>query len=151
MVQINNLESRWLAEKKLLMTRLCEEVDITSVVQWERSLVNKVEEIPDGNAFKIFIDLFGFKAVDLDTHKRFRSVIPVLLSQYNWRIGYLNLFEEANDLVLSSKRGVQCFGAAHVHQDETKIEKYQSMFGTDAERYFTNPAQAWNWINQLTF
>ncbi len=44
---------------------------------------------------------------------------------------------------------IRCTGAAHIHQDATKIEKYESLFGRDNERFFTDPTLAEEWILQL--
>ncbi|MEP2671123.1 MAG: hypothetical protein ABJH04_19120 [Cyclobacteriaceae bacterium] len=149
-MEIKIYTSQWVGAENLLITRLTGDVNIAEIVKWEKSLLNATEEIPNKSNFKIFVDLFGFKAVDIEAHKRFRSIIPLVLSQYGWRVGYLNLFEEANDLTLTSKRGIKCFGAAHVHHDATKIEKYQSMFGNKTEQYFTDPVMARMWISKLS-
>ena len=141
--------SQWLPEKKLLLTELSGKVTIHDIERWETSLYRALDKIEDGGVFKIFVDLVGFQAINIEAHKRYRDIIPLALAEYGWRVGYLNLFEEAAGLKLSNKRGVSCVGAAHAHHDATKIEKYQSMFGTEREQFFTDPAQAREWIEQL--
>ena len=141
--------SRWFPEKKLLVTELSGDITIADIGKWEASLYSVFDKIEDGGTFKIFVDLVGFKAVSIEAHKRYRDIIPLVLAGYGWRVGYLNLFEEAAGLKLTNKRGVSCIGAAHAHHDATKIEKYQSMFGTDREQFFTDPVRARAWIEQL--
>ncbi len=142
-------KSYLLPEKKLLVTELSGDIAIADIETWESSLHSAFAEIEDGGEFKIFVDLVGFQAIDVQAHKRFRNIIPLLLADYGWRVGYLNLFEEAAGLKLANKRGIRCIGAAHAHHDATKIGKYQSMFGTDREQFFTDPLQARAWIEQL--
>tara|TARA_R110001632_G_scaffold188596_3_gene309118 strand:- start:742 stop:1230 length:489 start_codon:yes stop_codon:yes gene_type:complete len=148
--KVDNLSSKWYNSKKLLVTRISGTVTLSDVIMWEDSLYKALQEIQDNDVFKIYVNLFGFKAQDVETHKKFRNIIPVTLSKYGWRVGYLDLFEEANDLKLSCTRGIRCLGAAHVHQDKSKINKYQFFFGIDNEAYFHNPSQASKWINELS-
>lgn len=149
--EIKNLSSKWYNVKKLLVTRISGDVNMQDVIQWEKSLYRALGKINDNDTFKIYIDLFGYKALDVDVHKRFRNIIPFALSKYGWRVGYLYLFEEANDLELSLTRGIRCVGAAHVHQDRSKISKYQFLFGIDNEAYFDDRLLASQWINALEF
>ena len=147
--KIGNLSSKWFDSKKLLVTRISGRVNFSDVLKWENSLNQALLEIQDNDIFKIYVNLFGLKAKDVETHKKFRNIIPVTLSKYGWRVGYLDLFEEANDLKLSYTRGIRCLGAAHVHQDKSKINKYQFFFEKDNEAYFHNPILASKWINEL--
>ena len=149
MMENKRTRSQWFREEKLLVTELSGDITIVDIEKWETSLYGAFDEIEDGGTFKIFVDLVGLKAVNIDAHKRYRDIIPLALADYGWRVGYLDLFEEAAGLKLTNKRGVSCIGAAHAHQDATKIEKYQSMFGTDREQFFTDPVRAREWIEQL--
>ena len=45
-----------------------------------------------------------------------------------------------------NKRGIRCLTAAHCHQDETKISKYESLYSSVSERFFTDPQKAEAWI-----
>ncbi|MEQ8413407.1 MAG: hypothetical protein RIB71_03040 [Imperialibacter sp.] len=146
---MKNLDSLWMAHEQLLVTKLSGDVTIPDIEKWETSLYKALDAIGDGGQFKILVDLFGFSAINVDAHKRYREIIPRTLADYGWRVGYLDMFQEANGLLLTSKRGIRCVAAAHVHQDATKIEKYQSLYGTEWEQFFTDPLQAREWIAQL--
>jgi len=131
------VETNWYPEHKLIHSTLSGNVDVGDVIKWETGLHDALSKIKDNARFKIFINLFGFKAVNLEVHKRFRTVVPLTLASYGWKVGYVDLFEEeAKSLVLSNNRGIQCFGAAHCHQDETKIQLYQSKYSRENEHLF---------------
>ncbi|MEQ8906543.1 hypothetical protein [Ekhidna sp.] len=147
---MENLSSIWWESGRILLTRLSGEVTIRDIEHWERSLIEAYNQINDHEIFKIFINLFGFKAIDLEAHKRYRSTIPLVLSKYGWRVGYPDMFEEANNLKLSTIRGIRCVGAAHIHQDASKIEKYQELYAHNREQYFTDPDKGYAWIEELS-
>ncbi len=136
----------WYPQQRLIVTHISGDVDKQDVEFWQQSLELALAKIEDNSSFKIFVNLFGFKAVDLETHKRFRTIVPETLARYNWKVGYVDLFDEANSMQYSSTRGIQCVAAAHAHQDETKIEQYETRFGRDKERFFTNQETAIQWI-----
>jgi hypothetical protein len=143
-------KSAWYPEKKLLVTHLSGDVDKSDIILWEKSLKRSLEEIEPNNTFKIFINLHGFKAINIDAHKRFRSIVPSMLAQYGWKVGYLEIFkDETRNLALTHTRGIRCTGAAHCHQDEGKIELYESRYSRDNEHFFTDPAKANEWIEEL--
>ncbi len=120
------------------------------VMQWEQSLHDALGRIEEGGTFRIFVNLHGFTALNLDAHKYFRNIVPLTLADYGWKVGYLAMFEEeASKLVLTRKRGIRCLAAAHCHQDETKIEKYQSLYSSPNECFFTDPARAEAWIRSI--
>ncbi len=94
--------------------------------------------------------MYGFKAVDIDAHKRFRTVIPLTLADYGWKVGYVNLFEdEAQTMIIRKIRGITCIAAAHAHQDETKMNLYEEKFSCNKERFFSDPIQARLWIENF--
>lgn len=143
-------ESGWHAAQQLLITRLSGEVNLTAVQQWYRSLNTALAEIPSHGRFKILVDLHGFAATDLATHKAFRSLVPLTLAAYGWQVGYVRLFEaEAGQLAYTRRRGISCVGAAHCHHDATKITAYETRFSRADERFFTDPRQAEAWIRRL--
>ncbi len=143
-------ESKWIPEKKLLITHISGDVDVADIERWEESLKSAFKQIPADTQFKILVNLHGFTAINLEAHKRFRTIIPLNLARFNWKAGYVNLFaEEAKDLLLESERGIQCVAAAHVHQDATKMERYEANFSHEKEHYFTDPNQALSWISGL--
>lgn len=143
-------ESTWIPENQLLITHISGDVSLEDVERWEQTLNSALQQIPDNTLFKILVNLHGFTAINIEAHKRFRTIIPITLAQYNWKAGYVNLFEEeAQKLELHSIRGIRCVAAAHVHQDATKMERYESNFSHEKEHYFTDPDEAKAWIDRV--
>ena len=141
--------TNWNAERKLIRTQLSGEINKEEVEDWENSLNTTLDKIEDNGTFKIFLNLHGLKPVTIDTHKRFRGIIPLTLAKYGWKVGYTHLFEESNEINYSITRGIKCFGVAHCHEDNTKIELYEKLYGRDNERFFTDPILAEEWIESL--
>ncbi|HNI90604.1 MAG TPA: hypothetical protein PKX55_20805 [Leptospiraceae bacterium] len=139
-------DTRWLPEHKLIITELRGNVNSEDVEKWISSLYQALDQIEDNGVFKIFINLMDFQAVDLDVHKKYREIIPRPLGEYGWKVGYVDMFERAKELQLSNKRGIQCVAAVHVHQDETKIQKYEDNYSRENEHYFTDIKKAEDWI-----
>lgn len=143
-------QTSWDADQKLIITHISGDIEKSDVEKWERSFQAALENIPDNELFKILVNMHGFKAVDLDAHKRFRGTVPVTLAAYGWKVGYIDLFdEEAKTMRYIHTRGIQCVGAAHVHQDETKMSLYQARFSRDNEHFFTDSDKAKEWIETL--
>jgi hypothetical protein len=143
-------ETNWFPEKRLLVTHISGNIEKTDIEQWEKSFKDALNKIEDNTTFKIFVNLHGFKAVDIDAHKRFRGVVPLMLANYGWKVGYVNLFEEeAKTMIYKTTRGIKCVGAAHSHQDETKMNLYETKFGSVREHFFLDPTQARQWIEDL--
>lgn len=143
-------ETSWEADKKLIITHISGDIEKPDIEKWEKSFQAVLENIPDGDSFKILVNMHGFKAVDLDAHKRFRGIVPMALAAYGWKVGYVDLFEEeAKTMAYTNTRGIRCVGAAHVHQDETKMHLYQTRFSRDNEQFFTEPDRAREWIGNL--
>lgn len=143
-------ETHWYPEKQLVVTEISGDIDKADIEKWETSLTQTLAKIEDNKAFKIFVNLYGFKAVNIDAHKKFRDIVPLTLAQYGWKVGYVNLFEEeAKDLVLSTTRGIKCIGAAHAHQDATKMDLYETRFSSANEHFFVDPQAALQWIENL--
>lgn len=139
----------WHSEASLISTQISGPVTIEDVARWEQSLQTALDKVPDDSSFRIFVNLYGFKAINFNAHKRFRSVVPLTLAGYGWRVGYLDLFEEAASLPLHQTRGIRCTAAAHVHQDETKINLYESDYSHEREHFFTDPVRGEQWIRSL--
>lgn len=140
----------WHPDAHLMITEVSGLLNLSDVEQWITGFHTAFEQLPDNARFKIFVNLHGFKAVNLDTHKKFRDIVPLTLADYGWRTGYLGLFEEeAKSIVFRNIRGIQCVGAAHAHQEETKISLYQTSFSSDREQFFTDPAAAEAWLRAL--
>ncbi|MDN4166186.1 hypothetical protein QWY31_11775 [Cytophagales bacterium LB-30] len=140
------IQTLWFPNENLIETQLKGDITQEDVKYWKSTLAKAFSQIGQGTRFKILIDLYGFKAVDLATHKLYREIIPLLLADYNWKVGYVDLFEEAKDMKFSSLLGITCIAAAHVHQDEEKINKYQERFSRENEQFFTDPLKARAWI-----
>lgn len=143
-------ETNWYPEKRMIVTQISGDLDVAEIERWEQSFKEALRLIDDNTTFKIFVNMFGFKAVNIGAHKRFRNIIPLTLADYGWKVGYLNLFEEeARTMTFKNIRGIRCIGAAHAHQDETKTELYETRFSRDNERFFPDPIQAQRWIENL--
>jgi hypothetical protein len=142
-------ESTWLKNEKLIVTRISGTATAEDVSRWKSSLLFALEQVPDNDVFKIMVDLHGFKAVNFDVHKQFRVIVPETLANYDWRVGYLDMFPEAQ-IELKSTRGIRCIAAVHVHHDESKIKNYDDNYSRFNERFFNDPAVARQWIVAFT-
>jgi len=147
MIVEKTIETNWYPEQRLIETKLSGDVNLEDISYWKKTLEQAFNKIESGSSFKILINLFGFKPIDLPTHKKYRDIIPLLLANYNWKVGYADLFEEAKYMTFASHRDITCFAAAHVHQDEEKIKKYQEHFGREDEQFFIDHEKAKTWIN----
>lgn len=144
------IETRWYPEKRLIITHISGDIGKSDIKQWEDSLKGTLDQIEDNSTFKIFVNMYGFKAMNIEVHKRFRSVIPLTLANYGWKVGYVDLFEEeSKTMKYTNSRGVRCVGAAHTHQDETKMDLYETSFSSEREHFFVNPTKARLWIENL--
>lgn len=124
--------------KKLLVTHISGDLEKADIEVWEKSFKDTLDQLADNTSFKIFVNMYGFKAVDIETHKRFRAVIPQTLADYGWKVGYVDLFEEeARAMTYKTTRGIKCVGAAHAHQDETKMDLYETKYSSDNEHFFS--------------
>ncbi|WP_290792178.1 hypothetical protein [Flavihumibacter sp. UBA7668] len=145
-----NIATNWYPEKSLLVTNISGDLEISDIEEWEQSFKTTLDRLEDKTSFKIFVNMHGFRAVDISAHKRFRSVIPLTLADFGWKVGYVDLFEEeAKNMVYRNIRGIACTGAAHAHQDETKMDLYEQRFSSERERFFTDPLLAKKWIEEL--
>lgn len=152
-IQMSDLKiakTDWEPENRLIITHISGDLEKEDVIRWEQSLYEALDRVEDGGTFRIFVNLHGFTALNLDAHKHFRTIVPLTLADYDWKVGYVAMFEEeAHQLVLSSKRNIRCVAAAHCHQDATKIEKYESLYSSANERFFTDPEKAEAWIRSI--
>lgn len=143
-------ETNWYPKKRLIVTHISGDIEKSDIEQWEKSFKDTLGQIADNTTFKIFVNMYGFKAVNVDAHKRFRGVVPLTLADYGWKVGYVDLFEdEAKTMTYKNTRGIKCVGAAHSHQDETKMDLYETRFSSDREHFFLDPTQARQWIENL--
>ena len=143
-------ETNYYPDKKLVVTHISGDLEKTDIEQWEKSFKATLEQLADNTTFKIFVNMYGFKAVNIDAHKRFRGVVPLTLADYGWKVGCVDLFEEeARTMTYRNTRGIKCVGAAHSHQDETKMDLYETKFSSDNEHFFPDPAQARQWIENV--
>lgn len=142
------IESRFIPGDQLLVTRLSGILNEEDIVAWKASLEAALATVPDNGSFKILVNLHGFQAENYEVHKKYRVIIPLLLAGYGYRIGYLDMFPEA-DVVLRNTRGIRCLAMANVHHDNTKMEDYSRRFSGPAEAYFTVPGDALDWIQHL--
>lgn len=142
--------TQWERQTNLITTRLSGAVTETDVSEWKESLDKTFADLPPGTKFKIFVNLHGLNPASVSAHKSYRDIIPLLLSRYNWRIGYLDLFEEAKELKLTSENESECLAAVHCHHDSYKINEYESRFGKDSEHFFDDPEKSESWIRSYS-
>ncbi|TGL44605.1 hypothetical protein [Leptospira perdikensis] len=142
--------TQWEKQTNLITTRLSGAVTETDISKWKESLNKTFADLPQGTKFKIFVNLHGLNPASVSAHKAYRDIIPLLLSRYNWRIGYLDLFEEAKGLKLTSENEIECFAAVHCHHDSYKINEYESRFGKDSEHFFDDPEKSETWIRSYS-
>jgi hypothetical protein len=144
------ISSHWYADQNLIITQISGEATKEDVMRWEQTLYTALDQVPDSSVFKIFVNMHGFTAADLDAHKCFRNIVPLTLAGYGWKVGYVAMFpEEAEKMVITSHRNIQCNASAHCHQDATKMEKYESLYSSDREHFFTDARAAEAWIRGL--
>ncbi|HEY5822935.1 MAG TPA: hypothetical protein VIT44_01135 [Cyclobacteriaceae bacterium] len=143
------IETHWLPDEKLIVTQIAGDVTKEDILNWKKGLEHSLDQIADNSSFKIFVNLYGFKAIDLEAHKSFRGIVPLTLADYGWKVGYVNLFDESSSMALKNERGIKCVAAAHTHQDASKIEQYEIRFGRDEEHFFTDPQKAEEWIKAI--
>lgn len=152
-IQMSDLKiakTDWEPGNRLIITHISGDMEKEDVIRWEKSLYEALDRIEEGGTFSIFVNLHGFTAANLDAHKHFRSIVPLTLAEYGWKVGYVAMFEEeASKMVLTRKRDIRCVAAVHCHQDGTKIEKYESLYSSPNERFFTDPEQAEAWIRSI--
>jgi hypothetical protein len=140
-----NIQTSWHPNEELIVTRLNGKLGIDDIIHWEKDLLQTMEHIPNDISFKILVDLSEFEAENMDVHKYFRNIIPLLLANYSYRIGYLKIFPEAN-IQLNKIRGITCIAMANVHHNQEKMTDYQLKFSNTYEQYFTNADKAMKWI-----
>ena len=140
--------TQWLANEQLVVTRLNGTISSSDVHSWKTSLHAVMNSIPENSRFKILVDLHGFEAENTEVHKEYRTVIPLLLAGYGYRIGYLDMFPEAS-IDLQYQRGIQCIAMANVHHNAEKMQDYETRFSKPHEHYFTDPDAALQWISTI--
>jgi hypothetical protein len=150
MEQSKIIGTQWLPEEKLIITQITGDVTQEDISDWEKGLHNCLKKIEDNSSFKIFVNLFGFKAIDIEAHKSFRGIVPLTLADYGWKVGYVDLFDEASSMIFKNERGIKCVAAAHTHQDASKIEQYENRFGRKEEHFFTDQKKAEEWIKSIS-
>jgi hypothetical protein len=143
------VNTTWYADEKLIITQISGEVDQEDDEQWDQYPQHTLAQLEKNSTFKILVNLYGFKAGNIEAHKRFRTIIPATSARYGWRVGYLDLFEEAMNLPIILTRGIRCAAAVHVHQDETKIALYEERFVHEREHFFTDPQVAKQWVHNI--
>ncbi|MBN8676210.1 MAG: hypothetical protein J0L56_18910 [Chitinophagales bacterium] len=141
-------EATYYPEQKIVELRLRGLLNAADIENWKNEIEKTMSQVPDNSTFKMLVNLHGFKAENFEVHKAFRNIVPLLLADYGYRIGYLDMFPEAS-VELKNTRGIQCVAMANVHQDETKMKDYQENFSSAKEQYFTEPLVAEQWIESI--
>lgn len=135
------IDAQYLASQHLLHLRLSGNIDSNDIALWNAKIQRAKDEIPNNSVIKCLLDLTGFKAVNIQVHKEFRNIVPSLLLNFNYKIGFIDLFPEA-EFTLSSERGICCIAYANAHDDEEKMKKYSTLFNSTTEFYSTNAIEA---------
>ena len=142
------IESKYSAETGLFETSLSGLISTEDVQEWQNSINAVLAQIPDHSNFKALINIHGYEPQDVEAHKAFRTVIPLTMAKYSFRVGYIDMFEEA-DLPLSGIRDIACIAFANVHQDEVKMKKYQDNYAKSNELYTTDIKEAYKWLERF--
>ncbi|TGM46726.1 hypothetical protein EHQ92_02030 [Leptospira biflexa] len=143
------IDTKWEQDSNLIITRLSGPITEADAIEWEKGLTQVLQSLPNGTKFKIFVNFYDLNPSSVSAHKAYRNVMPLLLSQYGWRIGYLDLFEEANGLKITTTNGIQCVAAVHCHQDSYKIGEYERRFGKENEHFYDDPIRSEDWIRNF--
>lgn len=141
-------DTRYYKDQQLIVTTLSGELDAADVQEWHESLKAVTGSLEAGTQFKILVDLHGFKANNFEVHKQFRVMVPQLLAEYGWYVGYIRMFPEA-EICIRSTNNIRCRAAAHVHHDETKIANYASNYSMINEGFFTDSRAAKEWVEAI--
>lgn len=142
------IDVKWHSSHQMLVAKLSGKLNAEDVRHWNNLLLRATDNLHDNSVFKIVVDLHGFEAEDMEVHKQFRTIIPALLADYNYRIGYLDMFPEAK-VELNQTRGISCIAMANVHHNVEKMLDYQTRFSKTHEQYFTETEPALAWIKNL--
>jgi hypothetical protein len=142
------ISTTWEPLHDLLVTTLSGKIDSNDVDTWHFTLKNAAAKIPDESSFKILVNLYGFEAETTAVHKKYRTIMPLFLADYGYRIGYLDMFPEAA-IQLGTTRGIRCVAMANVHHNADKMNDYQNRFSSEHEQYFTDQEGALRWITDL--
>ena len=142
--------TKWEETTGIVETKLSGNISETEIKEWIESLDRTFAKIPTGTKFKIFVNFYGLNPISVLAHKSYRAVIPVLLSKYNWRVGYLDLFEEAKDLRLTTTNEIECLAAVHCHHDSYKMKEYENRFARESEHFLDDPEKSDSWIRSFS-
>ena len=142
--------SAWDARQAILRTRFAGPSGIAEVVAWRAGLYAAAAAIPRLAAFKLLADLRGYEAAEMDppVHKVQREVIPLFLSTYHFRTGFIDFFGVKGDIV-RYREEAHCVGVAHVHHDGPKMDLYRQTLGREDESFFSALPEAEAWISGL--
>jgi hypothetical protein len=86
------ISSDWYADQQLIITQISGDVTKQDVLHWEQTLYAALDRVADSGVFKIFINLHGFNAVNVDVHKYFRNIVPLTLARYGWKLATWRCF-----------------------------------------------------------
>ncbi|MHA4807049.1 hypothetical protein ACX0G9_03035 [Flavitalea flava] len=139
----------WIPETGTFLVQAKGEMNLDGLCEWEEEVRSAIRKIKDNSRFKAIIDMSHFHPVDLDTFRAMRPIIPLLLANYHFRVGYPDSVENLI-LPLRKIRGIQCVAIAHVSHDTYKMFEFNRKFATDHERFFTSRQEAEQWLEQIS-
>lgn len=142
--------SKWAPESGILRTQLRGTITSEDVERWRNELHRELARIPDNSEFKFLLDMHGYAPADSASHKAMRIVIPEILTTHGMRPAFVDLFEKAAEVKLTTERGVRCSAFANVHHDATKMERYERDIAKPDQRFFTDRESAETWLASVS-
>lgn len=131
----------------IVYTEISGEAKTKDIKAWQTGIEDVLGSIENNTAFKMLINLQGFKPANLEVQKCFRMVLPQALAKHNWQLGYAELLGDPTPL--STERGVHCIAVAYVHYDLIRMKSYQELYGRPGEHYFSDMQKAYTWLKEL--
>lgn len=138
---------RWNPTTRILATHVSGVVSAGDVAAWKKDLEQATRALPDDGAFGMLVDLRGYEVAeqDLSVHKTMREVMPQLLAEHGFEVGFFKLFETAPSATRRTGSTL-CVAVANVHHDEAKMARYNELLATESERFFHRAEDARVWL-----
>lgn len=146
-VMSNMIQTTWNPVEQILRTRISGVLRPEQVEEWERSLEQASNQIPNTVNFAMLVDIQGYEVSEQDkaVHQQQRVVIPTFLARHGFEVGFFQLFEVQNTITPDPDRAC-CIAVAHVHHDCNKMALYNHNLGRSTERFFCRLSEAEEWL-----
>ncbi len=118
------------------------------VTAWRDALYRTAAAIPRRAAFRVLADIRGYEVAEQEraVHAVMREVLPVFLAEHGFVVGFWRLYEAVPPAAIP---GARCRAVAHVHHDRDKMDRYNELLGSDAERFFDDGTAAREWLDAV--